>query len=68
MVSLISTVFNEAKNIHKLISSLKSQTVLPDEVVIVDAGSTDSTVQDLKSGISSDLLNVEIAPNVGRSF
>ena len=67
MVSLISTVFNEAKNIHKLVLSLKSQTVLPDEVVVVDAGSSDATVASLKSGISHPNLNIIVENGVGRS-
>ncbi|MCS6835897.1 MAG: glycosyltransferase [Anaerolineae bacterium] len=42
-ISLIVTVLNEADNIARLLDSLLAQTRLPDEVVIVDGGSTDGT-------------------------
>jgi glycosyltransferase involved in cell wall biosynthesis len=44
-VSLIVTVKNEANAIQRLLDSISTQTRLPDEVVITDGGSTDSTVQ-----------------------
>lgn len=47
-VSLCVTVFNEVKNIDVLINSLRFQTVVPDEIIIVDAGSTDGTVEKIK--------------------
>jgi glycosyltransferase involved in cell wall biosynthesis len=47
-VSLISTVLNEANNLHVFLESLKKQSKLPDEVVICDAGSTDGTVKILQ--------------------
>lgn len=42
-VSVIATVLNEAASIPALLQSLATQTRLPDEVVIVDGGSTDGT-------------------------
>jgi len=42
-ISLIATVLNEADNIARLLDSLLAQTRSPDEVVIVDGGSTDGT-------------------------
>jgi glycosyltransferase involved in cell wall biosynthesis len=44
-VSLIVTVKNEEKYILELLESIKTQTKLPDEVIIVDGGSTDKTVE-----------------------
>lgn len=44
-VSVCITVFNEEKSITKLINSLLNQTKKPDEIVIVDGGSTDKTVE-----------------------
>lgn len=44
-VSLIITVFNEDQTILKLLQSIKSQTLIPQETIINDAGSTDQTVQ-----------------------
>lgn len=46
--SLIITVLNEEFTISKLLESIKYQTVLPDEVVVVDGGSDDNTVKILK--------------------
>jgi glycosyltransferase involved in cell wall biosynthesis len=44
MISLVATVLNEGDSIHRLMQSLMAQTRPPDEIVIVDGGSTDSTV------------------------
>jgi glycosyltransferase involved in cell wall biosynthesis len=48
-VSVIVTVKNEASAIHGLLDSLRSQTTPPAEVVIVDGGSTDGTVERIGS-------------------
>ena len=45
--ALIATLFNEANNIAKWWGCIGSQTVLPDELVIVDGGSTDGTWEKL---------------------
>ena len=45
MVSLILTVFNEQENIGRLCEELLRSSLVPDEVVVVDAGSTDGTAQ-----------------------
>lgn len=42
-VSVVITVLNEAGSIGELLESLCRQTLAPDEVVIVDGGSTDCT-------------------------
>lgn len=47
--TFISTVFNEEENILKLLDSLLLQSKLPDEIIIVDGGSTDNTVSRIKS-------------------
>ena len=43
-ISLVATVYNEAGSIQALLKSISEQTRLPDEMVIVDGGSTDGTV------------------------
>lgn len=48
-VSLVSTVYNEASNIERFLDSVKSQTRLPGELIIVDGGSTDATFEILKN-------------------
>jgi glycosyltransferase involved in cell wall biosynthesis len=47
-VSVIVTVYNEGSSIERLLDSLATQSRKPDEIVIVDGGSTDNTL---------DLLN-----------
>ena len=49
MISLIATVLNEGDNIHHLFDSIRAQTRSPDEIVIVDGGSTDDTLAIMRS-------------------
>lgn len=44
-VSLIVTVLNEAQTIELLLEAIATQTKLPDEFIIVDGGSSDSTIK-----------------------
>jgi len=48
-VSLIATVLNEGQSIRTLLESLRGQLRPPDEVVIVDGGSSDGTYEFLTS-------------------
>lgn len=43
-VSFVATVYNEEKTVGKLLDSLFKQTKMPDEIVIVDGGSSDCTM------------------------
>ena len=52
-VSVISTVLNEGKAVGRLLESLAAQTRLPDEIVIVDGGSTDGTMSALEAAAAS---------------
>lgn len=54
MISLIATVLNEGDNIHHLFDSIKRQTRRPDEIVIVDGGSSDDTLA-IIAGYAEDL-------------
>ncbi len=47
--SLIVTIFNEAENIELLLSSIIAQHLKPTEVVIVDGGSNDQTLEVAKT-------------------
>lgn len=47
-VSVVITTLNEAETIGLLLESLLAQTKKPDEVIVVDAGSTDGTRQILR--------------------
>lgn len=53
-LSLIIPLFNEGQSVAELISSIKSQSVQPDEVIMVDGGSTDNTVQLLNQLTNDD--------------
>jgi glycosyltransferase involved in cell wall biosynthesis len=48
-VSVIATVYNEVATVAALIEALAGQTRRPDEVVIVDGGSTDGTWEALQA-------------------
>lgn len=52
-VSFITTVYNEEDSIIEFLQSLKDQTCLPEEIIIVDGGSTDRTF-DIISGFFSN--------------
>ncbi|MEO1290921.1 MAG: glycosyltransferase [Chloroflexota bacterium] len=57
-ITLIATVLNEGDNIHHMMEGLLQQTRQPDEIIIVDGGSTDNTVETLRS--YSDRLPVQV--------
>lgn len=48
-VSVIATVYNERNSIDGLLDSLMAQSRQPDEVVFCDGGSTDGTVEHLRT-------------------
>lgn len=52
MVSVTATVKNEESFIGRLLDSLLAQTQRPEEIIIVDGGSTDRTVEIIESYIS----------------
>jgi glycosyltransferase involved in cell wall biosynthesis len=47
-VSLICTIFNETKTIRDFLQSIFDMTSLPEEIIIVDGGSIDGTVEKIK--------------------
>lgn len=57
-ISFICTVLNEEKTVKKLLDSLEKQSVLPDEIIVVDGGSSDGTVAELK--VQSSKLKVPL--------
>ncbi len=61
-ISVIATVYNEAENIHALLDSLAAQTRKPDEVVIVDGGSSDGTPDRIRAYSDRLPLRVLVEP------
>lgn len=53
-VAVVATVLNEAATVGELLASLEGQTRRPDEVVLVDGGSTDGTWQALRRAAAGD--------------
>jgi glycosyltransferase involved in cell wall biosynthesis len=69
MISLISTVKNEAGNIDRFLESVFSQTRAPDEFVVCDGGSSDGTAERIQSFSSRGLrlrLIIEPRANISR--
>jgi glycosyltransferase involved in cell wall biosynthesis len=70
-VSLITTERNEVKDIATFIESALSQTLMPDEIVIADGGSTDGTVEIIseyiKNGAPIKLVKAPGNRSVGRN-
>lgn len=58
--TLIATVLNEEKNIDNFFKSLFSQTIIPDEFVIVDGGSTDQTIEKILKQIKRNRKKITI--------
>lgn len=68
-VSVILTVLNEANGLTRLLDALVSQSQQPDEIMIVDGGSTDGTVATLQRyGTLHPFLkyHVEAGVNIAR--
>ncbi|MBX0329933.1 glycosyltransferase, partial [Oscillochloris sp. ZM17-4] len=55
MISLVCTVRDEADNIAALLDSMLAQTRLPDEIVVNDCGSRDSTAAIVESYVARDM-------------
>jgi glycosyltransferase involved in cell wall biosynthesis len=53
-VALVATLFNEIDSVTQFVAGIRGQTHQPDEVVIVDGGSTDGTPQALREAVGGD--------------
>ena len=67
-VSLILTVRNEAASIGALLDSLRRQTRAPDEVVIVDGGSTDGTQAQIRAAAAGAPWPVRLIEQPGANI
>src|SRR5207248_6135345 len=64
-VSLIATVKDGAEHLEEFLGSLRAQSRAPDEVVIVDGGSTDGTVDQLRRADGIVVIE-ELRANIAR--
>ncbi len=53
-VALVIPIFNEANSLAELLGAVKTQSHRPDEIIFVDAGSTDGSVQLIHEWWSSE--------------
>lgn len=64
--TLIITILNESESILQFLKSIAKQSRLPDEIIITDGGSTDSTVMIIQSFIRQNLdLNITLLQKGG---
>jgi len=66
-ISFISTVLNEEKTIVFFLKSILEQTKKPNEIIIVDAGSADKTIQKIKKWQKKLPIRLIVKPGVNRS-
>lgn len=67
MITLIATVLNEGDNIHQVMNTIQAQTRQPDDIVIVDGGSTDNTVATLEQYQDQLPLRIFVEPGANIS-
>ncbi len=67
-VSVVVTVYNEGAAVDELLGSLARQTRPPDEVVIVDGGSTDDTVARLRRAEAEGGLRLRVLERPGTNI
>lgn len=67
-ISVVITVLNEARSIHRLLDSLAAQSLLPDQVVIVDGGSSDETLAVLNEYAAHGRLPLHILSHPGANI
>ena len=67
-VAVIATIKNEERSIQGLLDSLAAQARPPDEIVLVDGGSTDNTVQIIRSHRLFHLGRVQVLVQPGANI
>lgn len=67
--SVVTTVLNEEESICPLLDTLINQSVVPGEIIIVDAGSNDRTVELIKQKVSHSVVPIKCmySPGISRS-
>jgi glycosyltransferase involved in cell wall biosynthesis len=67
-ISVIATVKNEGPSVARLLDSLATQSRLPDDVVIVDGGSTDDTLDVLEKHATGKRLPLRVLVREGSNI
>jgi glycosyltransferase involved in cell wall biosynthesis len=65
-VSLIATVLNADEHIGSFLASIATQERVPDEIIVVDGGSTDGTLEQLRAAGDAITLIEEPGANIAR--
>lgn len=66
-ISVVVSAYNEERHIERLVRSLSEQTVVPDEVIVVDDGSSDRTASVARRVGAQVLMISHAGPAVGRN-
>lgn len=66
-ISIIATVKNEAQSLPRLLDTIAAQTRVPDEIIIVDGGSTDGTLDRLREAATRLPIRVISEPGANIS-
>lgn len=67
-VSVIIPAYNESEGISECLETLKQQTLLPTEVIVVDDGSTDDTARIAKESGATVIIGQHKGPGVARNL
>lgn len=67
LVSVVIPTFNRRKFVVSAVQSVLAQTHKPIEIIVVDDGSTDGTVNELQATFGDEVRVVALPTNVGRS-
>jgi hypothetical protein len=65
-VSVVIPAYNRARTLDRVLESIKKQSVAPDEVIVVDDGSTDSTMEVLMNWKALGVLPLKVVQQSNR--
>ena len=65
--SLVTTILNEEDSIDAFLESIEKKTMAPGEIILVDAGSQDKTIEKIKQWQKKLPIRLIIKPGLNRS-